>query len=141
MPLVCRPEQPVLDFDPRLGQVLEYGEGLPDDHTRAWLFAARIAQANRAWSDAVSLWRSGLVELQLVADNGAHRREARTENTLPGISVNAVFMVNCGVSCYPGGFSREIMNGFSGLQGPYWIWAQILDGASGLEDPRTLAAQ
>ena len=58
-------------IDPRPGQVLEYGEGQPDDHTRAWLFAARIAQANRAWSDAVSLWRSGLVELQLVADNGA----------------------------------------------------------------------
>ena len=28
---------------------------------------------------------------------------------------------NCALSCYPVGFSREIMNGFSALQGPYWI--------------------
>ena len=30
-------------------------------------------------------------------------------------------MSNCALSYYPVGFSREIMNGFSALQGPYWI--------------------
>ena len=33
------------------------------------------------------------------------------------------------------------MNGLSGLQGPYWIQAQILDSVIGLEDPRTLAVK